>query len=278
MKQNIRNVKPLAYRAKSVSVSIFVVILLFLIPSLYGQRQASLLKKAYKNQSKAQLFEFFDNWSNEIAFNENDAPNPWVAEAHRVFAAFYQPLQWYRENCVDKDLFPQLYQDEPYFIVQSSLWEIHLVDSIQIYSPSAFYDYGITNDTLILSDIPFRPRVHFPDRKIVYLTNKYKRILDRFLKDKHINMGQDNIMHPANSKNQSQQKMEFIQNAAGIIYGHWGGYWQYETYPEANVIILDREMNRAIVKFRFVYEGGHTILEKQNGVWVVVSSKFTWIE
>ena len=276
MKRIRRNVKLLAYGAKSVSISIFVVVLLFLIPSLYGQHQASLLKKAYKNQSKIQLFEFFDNWSDEIASNENDAPNPWVAEAHRVFSAFYQPLQ--PEKVGYKGDNSQLYHDKPFFILQSSLWEIHLVDSIQIYSPTAFYDYGITNDTLILSDIPFRPRVHFPDRKIVYLTNKYKRILDRFLKDKHINMGQDNIMHPANSKNQSQQKMDFIQNAAGIIYGHWGGYWQYETYPEANVIILDREMNRAIVKFRFVYDGGHTILEKQNGVWVVVSSKFTWIE
>ena len=37
-------------------------------------------------------------------------------------------------------------------------------------------------------------------------------------------------------------------------------------------------MNRAVVMFRFVYEGGEVVLEKQNGEWVVVDSRFTWIE
>lgn len=37
-------------------------------------------------------------------------------------------------------------------------------------------------------------------------------------------------------------------------------------------------MNRAVVLFQYVYEGGEAVLEKQNGEWKVVDFQFTWIE
>ena len=37
-------------------------------------------------------------------------------------------------------------------------------------------------------------------------------------------------------------------------------------------------MQRAIVYFRFVYEGGEVYMEKQDGEWTVVSGRLTWIE
>ena len=37
-------------------------------------------------------------------------------------------------------------------------------------------------------------------------------------------------------------------------------------------------MQRAIVNFRFIYEGGEVYMEKQNGEWTVVSGRLTWIE
>ncbi len=72
--------------------------------------------------------------------------------------------------------------------------------------------------------------------------------------------------------------MDFINNAVRIFYGHWGGYWQYETYPQASSIIFDSQMKRAVVNFRFVYEGGQVLMEKQNGEWTIVSGRLTWIE
>ncbi len=72
--------------------------------------------------------------------------------------------------------------------------------------------------------------------------------------------------------------MDFINCATQIFYGHWGGYWQYETYPKATIIVFDSQMQRAVVFFRFVYEGGEVTLEKQNGEWTIISGKLTWIE
>lgn len=259
------------------------------------------------------LFEFFDNWANEVQSNEKKAKNPYVAEAHKVFAAFYQPMQM-----VKRGTRQTMYDDKPYYIVQSSLWKICMTDVIlykqeeidsfmiarilPVYAddtayqkkwlenlpPDAWTDFWFNyyNDwgpmhipnTVVLSDVAFLPPVHIEGKKVVYLTKKYKKLLDAFLGDNHVDLGENNIMQPAFSKGDSRAKQQFIDNAAHIYYGHWGGYWQYETYPEAEQIIFNPEMNRAVVLFRFVYEGGQVILEKQNGEWTVVDTRFIWIE
>ena len=128
------------------------------------------------------------------------------------------------------------------------------------------------------SNISFRPPVNFPNKKIVYLTAKYKRLLNGFLGNKHVGMGKEGIMQVAYSKGESRKRMDFISNAVRLFYGHWGGYWQYETYPQATSIVFDSQMQRAVVFFRFVYEGGEVIMEKQNGEWTIVSGKLTWME
>ena len=103
--------------------------LLLLSPVLYGQStaQASLLEKAYQDSSVTLLYQFFDNWSADVSSNESEAPNPWVAEAHKVFAAFYQPLQLDKIGCGE---FRISYQDYPFFIVQDTLYRIYVTETI----------------------------------------------------------------------------------------------------------------------------------------------------
>ena len=287
-----------------------------------NQSQATLLKKAYKQNSTSLLYQFFDNWSNDVSSNENKAKNKWVAEAHKVFASFYQPLQLEKIGCRSED--KDLYEDMPYFIVQSTLNAIYVADAIplgpdeyeayymnrinQMYSEDSIrkkylgilrkvenrfeiedlhpdFDFeweGISwtkiPTTKVGSKISFRPPVNIPNKKIVYLTNKYKRLLDNFLGNRHVGFAKKSIMQVAYSKGESRKKMDFFNTAAKIFYGHWGGYWQYETYPKATSIVIDSQMQRAVVFFRFVYEGGEVILEKQNGEWTIVSGKLTWME
>ena len=132
--------------------------------------------------------------------------------------------------------------------------------------------------TLVDSNISFRPSVSFPDKKVVHLTAGYEQLLNTFFGNQHVDMGTESLMQVAYAKEESARRMKFIENAVQIFYGHWGGYWQYETYPKANSIIFDSAMKRAVVNFRFIYEGGDVFLEKQNGEWRVVSGKLTWIE
>ena len=296
-----------------------VLLLLCTVIKGQDQSQAALLRKAYKQNSISLLYQFFDNWSSTVSSNENEAKNKWVAEAHKVFAAFYQPLQLERIGCRDEG--KDLYKDMPYFIVQGTLDAIYVADAIPVgpdeyeayftnrikqmypedsirkkylgylqedlYSGDLSFDFDFEWEgdswtkvptTKVASKISFRPPVKFPDKKIVYLTTKYKRLLNRFLRNKHVGFAKESIMQVAYSKGESRKRMDFINTAARIFYGHWGGYWQYETYPQATFIVIDSQMQRAVVFFRFVYEGGEVIMEKQNGEWTIISGKFTWME
>lgn len=252
--------------------ALFLLILLFattLSAMAQSEAQAKLLTDAYRKHSTKMLFEFFDKWAEEVQSNENDASNPYVTEAHKVFSAFYQPLNetgnmgWRNQ---------ELYEDKHYFIVQGSLWRIKQAKEIP-YDSEEFNTFPTLD-----SAIEFHPPVHFEGRKIVYLTEGYKKLLDTFLGNTHTELGEYNIMQPAFSIGESQKRQKFFNRAALIFYGHWGGYWQYETYPEAYTIVFNQEMDRAKVLFRFIYEGGYTILEKKNGEWTVVESRLIWME
>ena len=296
-------------------------ILLVLCTAILGQNrsQATLLKKAYKKNSTSLLYQFFDNWSNAVSSNENEAKNKWVAEAHKVFAAFYQPLQLERIGCRSED--KDLYENMPYFIVQDTLSSIYMADFIpvtadeieayyanrinQMYSDDSIrkkelgylerekergyllptfdfenhhYSWIKIPTTKVDSNLSFRPPVNFPNKKIVYLTTEYKQLLNGFLDNRHVGLGKKSIMQVAYSKGKSRKRMDFINTAARIFYGHWGGYWQYETYPKATSMVIDSPMQHAVVFFRFVYRGGEVILEKQDGEWTIVSGILTWIE
>ena len=85
-------------------------------------------------------------------------------------------------------------------------------------------------------------------------------------------------MQPAYAKGKSRSRQEFLSKAVRILHGHWGGYWHYETFPKANCIYFNPERNRAGVLYRFAYEGWEMILEKQDGVWVIVSNRLLWNE
>ena len=228
---------------------IYLCVLLFLCPTIQVQTrsQSSLLRKAYKKKSTSLLYQFFDNWSNNVSSNENEAKNKWVAEAHKVFAAFYQPLQLDKIGCRSED--QGLYDNVPYFIVQGTLCGIYMADTIPI-SPDeleAYYANRISQmfpeestrkqyldwlridkergelspefdfdtqgqraipTTKMDSNISFRPPVNFPNKKIVYLTAKYKRLLNGFLGNKHVGMGKEGIMQVAYSKGESRKNQQ----------------------------------------------------------------------
>jgi hypothetical protein len=124
----------------------------------------------------------------------------------------------------------------------------------------------------------FRPVVKVSGKQAVYLTPKRAETLRAFLGDKHLPFGTGGIMNPARSRGESEKRKVFLENVIKIWYGHWGGYWQLNSYPVVYSITFDKSMLYARVNFRMVYEGGEAILKKTDGKWLLVSSKRTWIE
>ena len=63
---------------------------------------------------------------------------------------------------------------------------------------------------------------------------------------------------------------EDMKNPKIVAVGEIGLDYHYPT--------PDREMQRAVVFFRCVYEGGEVYLEKKDGEWTIFSGRLTWIE
>ena len=266
------------------------VTILFVAASLFvagqSEQQATLLRKALHEQSTELLFEFFNNWADEVKSNENEAANPYVAEAHKVFAAVYQPLH------PEKLGFPgwsETYRDVPYFIVQGSLGDISQSEKI----PKKGFPYEITLRTITKLDsaVEFRPPVSFENKKIVYLTTGYQKLLDSYLREKRADFGSFSKEQPDTLQDfdewfntvwerevlYTDMMVSSLKKAALIDNPHFDSGWQYETYPKVESIVFDKRMRRAVVKFGFGNIGGEALLKKQRGKWFIVTGQFTWI-
>ena len=147
-----------------------------------------------------------------------------------------------------------------------------------------FYNFGpysrekYRNRILTDSIMDFRPAIHCVEKTPLFLTKKYNEIINSFLGNSHSPLGTGGIMNPARSKGQSKKRKEFLENYVKIFYGHWGGYWQLLSYPQAYSITFDNDMKYARIDFRLVYGGGEALLKNEERVWTLISSKLTWIE
>ena len=311
--------KVMYYFSRRITWLIAIVVCFFALLDAKGQDslQLDLLREAYEKYSSELLFDFFDHWSAEIQSNEGEPKDIYVAEAEKVFKAFYQPLKLKEigYDCSD------LYNDCPYFIVQGKLRKISLAEQIVIpeeedsflvarirqnfqgddsrleewieavknpdndYKP--FYDREgwwppFFNISVITVDsaIEFRPNVQFNDKKTVYLTEEYIRLLNQFCTEDpalKLDTIDESPFEHFNSLSRSKQKLNFLRKAACVIPGHWGGV-QYETFPIADQIIFNPDMTRAVVQWECYYHGGDAVLIKQDEEWIIVGCRRIWIE
>lgn len=254
---------------------------------LAGQsaQQAALLRTAFNEQSDEKLLEFFNNWADEVKSNEQEAANPYVAEAHKVFAAVYQPLQ---PGNLGFPGFSETYRDVPYFIVQGSLWKISQTKKI----PKKGFPYETTLPTTPLdSALEFRPLVSFENKKIVYLTTGYRKLLDSYLRECRADFDFHSDEQPDTIQDFDEwfatvwerevlyrdMMVSFLKKVALIDLPHFDVSWQYVTYPMVERIVFDKKMRRAMVRFGFGNIGGEALLKKRSGKWFIVAAQATWI-
>ena len=135
-----------------------------------ANKQRDLLERAYDTKSYDLLEQFFDNWQKEYADNEAEAPDKWVAEAHKVFTAICS-LEFASHNGLD-------IQDS-ILVVQSTLDKIGYVKG-----NSKYFQYGKLNETryvMVDSALAFRPNPHLENHSIVYLTEDYRALLKDYV-------------------------------------------------------------------------------------------------
>lgn len=284
----------------------------------YSQSAGQSLENAFVNRSHEMLRQFFLEWSNKvptITEDELSNLNDTIRQTYDVFTAFYKPHRI--DSLGGSEFGNEVYKFEEFLIVQNKLriyftekifYTEHEIDSfivdyvnknistdstrekllkrdqgklsLEVLSKLGPYHniFVVKNDVLKDSIVNFRPVINCDGKLPLYLTPAYDSLLNQFLGEEYIPLGQYDIMRPAYATELSKTKSEFLEKYVRIFYGHWGGYWQLLSYPEAFSVKFDKDMQYARIDFRMIYEGGEAMLKKLNGKWTLISARSTWIE
>lgn len=288
---------------------VLIILLLFICILDYAQAQ-DILETAYKKRSKEMLNDFFRNWQEEIkpiGKEELLSLSDTIQNTYKAFSAFYRPLELLSVG--NSEWGDSIYQHVNTLIVQNSV-KIYFIDKVyyteeetdsiatcfinknatseKIIDKSRINLYievhGSINNVLgykeVLTDsiMDFRPDVNSLSKRITYLVPKYNMALNNFLGNSHFTVKGKLYFSPNRGRREVEKRKAFLENEVKIWGGHWGGYWQLLSYPQAYSVVFDKDMEYAKVYFRLVYQGGEAYLKKENGYWTVLSSRLTWIE
>jgi hypothetical protein len=291
---------------------------LLIVVALNSRAQTSeQLETAYHENSTEKLKAFFDAWANELkpaTPKQRKKMSKTVQQAYKVFEAFYNPhdianhggsefgndiytgfnfliiqnefkifqrekVYWteqeardYAINNILKNISPTQHNR---MIASINSGKMIFVDS---YGPNGRDIWQDKSRVMIDSVTNFRPGITQTAATPLYLTDKYRKILDSFLGNDHIPFGEGDIMNPALPKDESAKRLNFLRNYIKIYLGHWGTFWHYTSDPSIGALIFDNDMKHARIQYTMIYEGGEAFLEYQDNAWKLISTKRTWIE
>ncbi len=254
-----------------------------------GQRE--LLERAYDTKSYVLLEQFFDNWQKEYTDNEAEAPDKWVAEAHKVFAAMLRP-----------DISSEIGIEVlgPVLILQNSLDIIGCVNK----KSTAFKDGDLDKTIYVTVDsaIDFRPKYQIEGLTAVYLTEGYKTIVNDYLTtfilppleietfDDWEMTETDSIWNITGNEKEPydleeaklQEELErifFLRDYAGRLYcPHMFGPTTIVPFFTIHKIVFDRSLHYAVVVYSQCISGGTVVLKKVKDKWIFDHQYEQWIE
>jgi hypothetical protein len=254
-----------------------------------ANKQRDLLERAYDTKSYDLLEQFFDNWQKEYADNEAEAPDKWVAEAHKVFAAMLRP-----------DISSKIGIEVlgPVLIVQSTLDQVGYVNK-----KSKNFQKGDLDKTVYVtvdSAIDFRPKYQIEGLTAVYLTEGYKTIVNDYLTtfilppleietfDDWEMTETDSIWNITGNEKEPydleeaklQEELErifFLRDYAGSILCHYFLASVITPFFSIDKIIFDRSFQYAVVEYHQCKRGGTIVLKKVKNKWTFDHLYERWV-
>lgn len=248
-----------------------------------GQRE--LLERAYDTKSYVLLEQFFDNWQKEYTDNEAEAPDKWVAEAHKVFAAMLRP-----DISSEIPMFNYSIQDSV-LVLQCMLDKIGFAEG----NLDAFKNGNLDSTIYVIVDsaVDFRPNPHLDNQITVYLTEGYRNLVEDFI---------SNFMLPSLPLDDTYEDFEkteadsawtltgdeeesyddlsaylserwerqrfLMKDASSLFCNHILGPSIHPSFA-INEMVFDRSFRYAVVRYRQDSEkrGGTIVLKKVKNKW-----------
>ncbi|UKN02278.1 hypothetical protein K6119_01935 [Paracrocinitomix mangrovi] len=122
----------------------------------------------------------------------------------------------------------------------------------------------------------FRPTLNIENKKCVYLTSKYSKILTNFMGSTYKRSTADT--EGRDLKKYADTKEGFLERKVHIIGHHWDKNWHLESFPKIYSITFDKEFQYARADFRIEYGGGSAILKRKGNSWEMIGAHNTWSE
>lgn len=223
------------------------------------------LDTAYVRSDSTRMARFFENWRTRFA--PDNFKNDTLLAVEEIFAVLYKPHdllalgQWEWGNTLN--------EGAPFVSVQDSIrYQVTPFDSLE----------NASTDNAAYKVIAIRPRVAVGSDSVLYETSVYDSAINRFLGTESTKLGEGGIMNPSAAKGESEKRFRFLRPWLPVLHGHWGGYWNLETDPLIYRIDFNRQMTEAKAYFQVGYMGGEALLRRYGNIWMIVTSRATWIE
>ncbi len=208
-----------------------------------AHNQLAFLEEAFDEGSQTQLTEFIETWAFVIHAtdcDEFDDLSAEVQEAHLLYHDYFDPFDLTKYHG-----FGGLGSGREYLVAPGSM-------SVKVEG----------GDWVEYED--FRPALDIPETTVLYLTPRYRQILQTFL-DEDLEW------------EEVYDRYEFLERQLPIRSGHWGG-WHLLTYPSVYGIYFDADLTEGWASFRIGFEGGYSILVRDWWSWLLAETHYTWIE
>lgn len=265
-------------------------------------KELKLLELSYIYKSEYLFNYFFENWYNEIpsisklkmsnlSSPESDIYNIYLdfftpeSDIEKDYTAFQTLLDSVALSYLDdKDSFRQMrllewpdYSSAKYILIQNNIKYSYLenLDSL-IKNHIGNIDIDKIDKRDSIND--FRPRVDFANKKALFLSEKYREVLDSFyvpypgLQEYYRNLETLIIKDPYKFKDYLKHiydKQEYLNYYIKAIPKHWSRGWYYLTFPIVTKIIFDDSIQYARIFYKKSwFSGGFADYEKTNGKWI----------
>ncbi len=231
------------------------------IDSMYVVKSEDvLLRSAYTSQSQHQLNSFCDAW-NKVYAQEANQPNynsDWDKEIYQLFYDFYKPSREYLES--------------EYLVLQNEI--VYIVVDSSRYGVGAASEYSALDFNEIA---PFWPQVRDTGQNVLYLTDRYKEVLNFYISE------YSGLESFYNSEWQSWEyvwdKVGFLESKFALYHNHWVPSFHYYSFPHVSMVIMNEDEPKAILFYRDSWStGGTAEYEKTGTEWKYTRTFYGWME
>lgn len=203
------------------------------------------LEKAYKNNDTVLLHKFFENWSHESKSFKHESNDALTQNIERIFTEVYHPFNVEKYGWLARKIDKKI----RYAILPTEI-KYKIIDEIK--NPDTIYKLKL--DTLR----QFHPKPEIGNAVRLYDIEPFRTSMSIYLR--------------ADSYKKTRFLNTFIKTP---ISRNWR---KYQTSPEIIGLLMNRELNRAVVDIRLISTGLRIHLGLVKGVWKTRKIEQLWEE